>query len=150
MEPRRPLRVLLVEDDRVTALQVEITLTLARYDVIGVAPTAERAMRMAALLTIDLALVDVSLADGSSGIDAAREIYRLHGVRSLFVSAEPARCRAAKGPFALGCLAKPFDETELLIAIVLAERQVRGEPDGDAESRPRHRLPANLELYESV
>lgn len=147
IELRRPLRILLVEDERVTALQMEITLTLARHDVLGVAPTAERALRMAALLTLDLALVDISLADGSSGIDAAREIHRLYGVRSLFVTAEPARCREAKRPFALGCLTKPFDENELLVAIRMAEKRIRGERAAEPQEPPHRRLPGNLELY---
>jgi DNA-binding NarL/FixJ family response regulator len=55
---------------------------------------------MAAVGDPDVALMDIRLSQGSSGIEAAREIYARHGVRCIFLSGNlDEATRNAVGPY---------------------------------------------------
>ena len=64
------------------------------HEVCATAATASDALARATALKPDVAIMDIRLAKGSSGVDAARELYERHGLRCIFVSAnldEPTR-----------------------------------------------------------
>lgn len=70
-------RVLLVDDDPFTRMMLTTTLGTVRCDVVGDAPSAAIALRMAQALRPDAAVVDLDLGEGPTGIDLA------HGLRNL-------------------------------------------------------------------
>ena len=112
----RQRRVLIVEDDFLVAGEVEFVLAEAGFDVIGPAATAEDAVRLAAETKPDLVIMDVRLAGPSDGIEAATQIYRDLGIRSLFATAHSDSHTAARGKAAnpLGWVAKPYSPASLL------------------------------------
>jgi DNA-binding NarL/FixJ family response regulator len=57
------------------------------HTVCGTADSASGAIEEAADHRPDLALMDIRLANGSNGIDAARELHARHGLRCIFLSA---------------------------------------------------------------
>lgn len=59
-------RILVVEDDSLIAMMLEDMLLELDYEISGTAPGLEDAMRMAAALDFDAAILDVSLAGKSS------------------------------------------------------------------------------------
>jgi two-component system, response regulator PdtaR len=124
---RRPDRILVIEDDLLIATQIEITLTEAGFEVVGVAPTGEEALELAAKEPPDLAVVDISLAGDRDGVDTALELFRAHGVRCIFATAysdEEARQRAAPAtPF--GWLQKPYTMASLTDMVTKAADEVR-------------------------
>jgi two-component system, response regulator PdtaR len=67
------LRILIVEDEALIALELESLLQDDGHLPIGIAATAREAMALGELEP-DLALVDVHLADGPTGIDVARRL----------------------------------------------------------------------------
>jgi hypothetical protein len=71
-----PPRVLVVEDDFLIAMQTEIALTAAGFEVIGPATTAEEAVAMAGEAQPTLAVMDIRLASTRDGIDAAGNCTR--------------------------------------------------------------------------
>src|SRR5512133_1880280 len=71
-----PLRVLVVEDDFLIAMQTEIALTAAGFAVVGPAATAEEAVALAGEAQPVLAVMDIRLASTRDGIDAARQLYQ--------------------------------------------------------------------------
>ena len=111
--------VLLVEDDFLVGMEMETGLEDAGYDVAGIAATAEEAVELAARRRPALAVMDIRLAGDRDGIDAALEIYRTLGIRSIFASAHgdsQTRARAAAAR-PLGWVAKPYRVETLLKAV---------------------------------
>jgi DNA-binding response OmpR family regulator len=134
------MRILLVEDETLLAFTIDEALTHAGHTVVGLARDTTQAVQMAGLFAPPLALVDLTLARGTSGAEAAQEILRAYGVSSLFVSANPDKCRAASRDVgALGCLSKPFTSDELIEAVRVAESLIKGEA--------LENVPRNMELY---
>jgi len=66
------VNILLVEDEVLIAMEQQLYLETAGYNVTGPATTAQDALMMAGTRRHDLALVDVHLAHNSSGILVAR------------------------------------------------------------------------------
>ncbi|MCO6417133.1 response regulator [Siccirubricoccus sp. KC 17139] len=134
-----PLRILVIEDEALVALEIESFLTAAGHIVVGVAADGGSAARLARQATPqpDLALVDIRLANGSSGVQIAADFATL-GIPVLFVTGN---CPGTEDrSVALGCLSKPFTEGELVASVAAAEAVMRGRP------LPR-RLPSGLQLY---
>lgn len=135
-----PLRVLVIEDEALVALEIESFLFAAGHMVVGVAEDRASAAELAQRTEPrpDLALVDIRLANGASGLQVAADLAAL-GIAVLFVTGN---CPAERGQgLAVGCLHKPFTEGELLASVAAAEAVLRGQP------LPR-RLPSGLHLYD--
>jgi response regulator of citrate/malate metabolism len=144
------LTVLVVDDDfRVANMHAEVVNTLPGFTVTATANTlqgARKALWEAA--TVDLALVDVYLPDGS-GIDFVRELQ----IDSMVLTAatEAVTVRAAMSAGALSYLVKPFATTELAARLagyaryrkILAGRNLSsGDVDAALEAlRPRVAAP---------
>jgi two-component system, response regulator PdtaR len=125
-QARRPDRILVIEDDLLIATQIEITLTEAGFEVVGIAPTGEEALELAAKDPPDLAVVDISLAGDRDGVDTALELFRSHGVRCIFATAysdDEARQRAAPA-VPLGWLPKPYSMASLTEMVRTAADEV--------------------------
>ena len=69
-----PLRVLIVEDERLIAMQLEDDIADAGHEVVGSAMCSKEARRLAERTRPDLSLVDIHLADGPTGVDLVRHI----------------------------------------------------------------------------
>ena len=81
------MRILIVEDDAIIAMYLAMLIADFGHTVCGTADSASGAMDQAADRRPDLGLMDIRLANGSSGIDAARELHARHGLRCIFLSA---------------------------------------------------------------
>ena len=126
MRPTDSPCILLVEDDFLVGLEVEAGLEEAGYEVAGVATTAEEALELAESRRPALVVMDIRLASERDGIDAALEIFRTLGIRSLFASAHvDAQVRArAEAARPLGWVAKPYRVETLLAAVGEALNEV--------------------------
>lgn len=117
--------VLLVEDDFLVGMEMETGLEEAGFDVAGIAATAEDAIALAAERRPALVVMDIRLAGERDGVDAAIEIYRTLGIRSIFASAHGDRQTRARAEAAqpLGWVAKPYRVETLVKAV---EEALRG------------------------
>lgn len=130
------LRLLVIEDEALVAMLIEDALALAGHEVVGVADTGADALRIAGEREIDLALCDVRLAAGDSGVAVAHQLAA-RGVPVMYLSGNcPA---AAEHPLVIGCVSKPFHTASLCAAVEAAYRAARGD-------RPE-RLPSGLTLF---
>ncbi len=107
---------LIVEDEIFVALDLERILTDAGYDVVAIA--ADRAEALNAASQCSFAFVDINLRDGPSGPAIARAIARDHGVRVIYVTANPAQI--GEGGPELGYVRKPFSQAQILAAAAIA------------------------------
>lgn len=133
------LNILLVEDEPVLAETVRQWIELnPLYRVTGVARDFASAVEAVEHRKPHIAIVDLRLADGVSGLRLAEKLVEL-GVQCLFTTGHPP---AEPLPsLALGCLVKPYTYDELVRAIRAAEDAVKGrEP-------VRPNPPHNLQIY---
>ena len=112
-------RVLVVEDDFLIAMQTEVALTAAGFEVVGPAATAEEAVALAGEAQPTLAVMDIRLASNRDGIDAARQLYEDFAIRCIFATAhDDAHTRGRAEPYApLGWLPKPYTMTSLVMLV---------------------------------
>jgi CheY-like chemotaxis protein len=82
-------RILIIEDEAVIAMDLSDLVTGAGHDVCAVEATASAAVAAANRERPDLVLADIQLADGSSGIDAVKEILSSFEVPVIFITAFP-------------------------------------------------------------
>jgi two-component system, response regulator PdtaR len=112
-------RILIVEDDYFVGALLEQHLRDAGFHVVGVAMTADEAVRFAERERPDLAVMDVRLAGVRDGIDAAIELRSRYNVPSLFATAHgdlATQTRAEKARPA-GWLTKPYS-AQLAVATI--------------------------------
>lgn len=115
-------RVLVVEDDFLIAMQTEVALIAAGFEVVGPAATAEDAVALAHEANPTLAVMDIRLASSRDGIDAARQLYQDLAIRCIFATAhDDAHTRGRAEPYApLGWLPKPYTMASLITVVAEA------------------------------
>jgi two-component system, response regulator PdtaR len=126
-DKQAPPRVLVVEDDFLIAMQTEVALTAAGFEVVGPATTAEEAVALAAEAQPALAVMDIRLASTRDGIDAARQLYQEFAIRCIFATAhDDAHTRGRAEPYApLGWLPKPYTMASLVAVVAAAVATLR-------------------------
>lgn len=110
-------RVLIIEDEPIIAMDLQNIVEGLGHSVVGVATTRDEALALAGSETADLVLADIQLADGSSGIDAVKDILADHDVPVVFVTAFPERLLTGERPEPTYLITKPF-QVEMLIATI--------------------------------
>lgn len=119
---KSPPRILIVEDEAITALDLVSELGRLGYDVCGTEDTADGAVAAVEREKPGLVLMDIRLKDNGDGIDVARRIAERHDTAVVFLTAhsdEETLGRALSvSPF--GYIVKPFRARELKVAVELA------------------------------
>jgi CheY-like chemotaxis protein len=104
------MKVLIVEDEVLIAMHLELLVSGFGHHVCAVTGSKSEAVAFAAAHLPDVALMDIRLADGGSGIDAAKEIYARHSIRCIFLSAnlDAAARNAVRGYEPVEFVGKPI------------------------------------------
>lgn len=115
-------QILVVEDERIIAKDIQNRLKRLGYFVPGVVSSGEEGLKAADLMRPDLALIDIRLKGTIDGIELAQQLRDRFEIPVVFLTAYadgPTVERAKKAePF--GYLIKPFDERELQTTIEMA------------------------------
>jgi two-component system, response regulator PdtaR len=127
---RGSVKILIVEDDALIALDLERQLVQLGNTVCGTASEEEGALSKAADHKPDLVLMDLTLAKGGSGQNVAAHLLREHGIRCIFVSANLSDdVRASLAPLQpFGFINKPISKGALKAALQSAEVAVASGP----------------------
>lgn len=122
--PSDALRILIVEDQFLIAKQLELIMTSAGHVVVGICDTREAACDLAKSEKPDIAFVDVSLADGSTGLEVATYITGHCAAHVVFTTANR---RRVPPDFcgAIGVVEKPFSRTGLVSVINYIAARIR-------------------------
>jgi CheY-like chemotaxis protein len=115
------LKVMVVEDEMLLALDLEDMLRDAGHTVVGQAADMQQALAIAedAQGRIDVAIMDINLARGSNGIETAAALRQRWNIPCLFVSGNlDERTRELAAPCEpVGFVGKPYSEREVLSSL---------------------------------
>ena len=111
-----PLTILLAEDDPEIAADLTESLGAAGHTVIGPFSTAEAAGAYAALVSVDVALLDINLEGPATGVALAGDLDRRFGVRTIFISGDVSAAAKHAGE-AAAVVTKPFTAGDVLRAL---------------------------------
>ena len=113
------LRVMIVEDQALLAMELELVLADSGCDVVGCAMDTASAFQIATRMRPDLALVDVNLLDGLTGPQIAQRLVAEFGCAVVFLTANLEQIPEGFAG-ALGAVSKPFDEATIHAVVVFA------------------------------
>jgi CheY-like chemotaxis protein/DNA-directed RNA polymerase specialized sigma24 family protein len=109
--------VLIIEDEPVIAADIEALVRELGHDVVDIAATRREAIDAITRKTPGLVLADIQLADGSSGIDAVKDILARFSVPVIFITAFPERLLTGERPEPTFLITKPFQPETVKAAI---------------------------------
>lgn len=115
-------RILVVEDERIVATDLQQRLNGMGYSVPVIASSSQDALRKAAETRPDLVLMDIGLEGFVDGIEVAGKLREMLGVPPIYLTAysDPATLARAKVTEPLGYIVKPFDDDTLGRTIEIA------------------------------
>ena len=109
--------VLIIEDEPVIAADIEALVRELGHRVLDVAATRTEAVSAVSQKTPGLVLADIQLADGSSGVDAVKDILARFNVPVIFITAFPERLLTGERPEPTFLTTKPFQPETVKAAI---------------------------------
>ena len=120
------LSILVVEDEALLRMQLVFMIEDAGHHVVATAASYKEAIEAIDQNAIDLALVDIHLLDGPTGLDVGRHLSTA-GTPFMFVTANGAR---VPDDFcgAWGVVDKPYGEGAIIRALDFVEAAVRNPP----------------------
>ena len=115
-------KILIVEDEKIIALDLQRRLERFGYTVVGMASEGEAAVELARQAEPDIVLMDILLAGGMDGIEAAGIIHWQMGLPVIFLTAfaDEKTLERAKEVEPYGYILKPLKERELYTTIDIA------------------------------
>lgn len=118
-------RILIIEDEALVAMELRFVLEDLGHKVVATVADAGAARDVAAETEVDLALVDIHLSDGPTGIVLGRDLADT-GVSVLFMTANPGMVRDGVAGV-IGVLSKPTDERAVQTSVDYALRRREGQ-----------------------
>jgi CheY-like chemotaxis protein len=109
--------VLIIEDEPVIAADIEALVKELGHTVVDIAATRSEAVDAVTRKSPGLVLADIQLADGSSGIDAVKDILTRYDVPVIFITAFPERLLTGERPEPTFLITKPFQPETVKAAI---------------------------------
>ena len=124
-EPRdekERLRILIVEDDRISSKDLQRTLERQGHTVVGISESGETALELASTESPDLALIDIRLRGEIDGIEAAKTLHDRGEVPVVFLTGYSSDevFERAREVHPAGYLRKPFSDGELSACLAAA------------------------------
>ena len=122
--------ILIVEDERIIACDLQKDLENFGYRVSGIASNGRDAMTLAQKAMPDLVIMDINIKGNVDGVDLAKEMQNRFNISVLYITGcgDQATIDRVKETNPAGFLLKPFSQTEVRAAVELAMGKARGVP----------------------
>jgi two-component system, response regulator PdtaR len=130
-------RILIVEDEPLTAFDNENFLGDAGYEIVATVDDLDEALRVLESDVVHLVLSDVRLRGDRTGIELATAAKE-RGVPTLFATG---LTYPNASQVAVGCVMKPYTERQLIKAIECVDRHLQGE---------KVKAPKGVELFIAI
>jgi CheY-like chemotaxis protein len=126
----RLAQILVVEDERIVAADLQRRLRRMGHTVLGTAVSGEEALEKAAALRPDVVLMDIKLRGAMSGLEAGESIRTQWQIPVVYMTAyaEAKGLAPAQGTQPALYICKPFDEQSVQAALTLALERHRPTP----------------------
>lgn len=113
-------RIVIIEDEPIIAADIEAIVADLGHSVVARAANRTEGVAAALAHRPDLVLADIRLADGSSGVDAVRDILAAFEVPAIFITAYPERLLTGVRPEPTFLVVKPFRAAAVQAAVARA------------------------------
>ncbi len=130
-------RILIVEDEPLTAFDNENILGDAGYEIVATVDDLDEALDVLDREEVHLVLSDLRLKKQQTGVALAKAAKE-RGVPTLFATGHS---YPGAANIAVGCLLKPYSERQLCKAIECVDRHIQGE---------KIKAPKGLELFITI
>ena len=119
---KKSLKILVVEDERIIAINLKESLESLGYTVPAIAASGEKAIEKATEFRPDLVLMDIWLKGNIDGIEAAQQIWEHLKIPTIYVTghSDQSTVERAKITAPFGYILKPVKEQALYVAIETA------------------------------
>jgi DNA-binding LytR/AlgR family response regulator len=124
----KPVQILIVEDEMIIAANISLQLTEMGYEVTGIIPRGEDALRHIKNNPPDIVLIDIQLKGVLDGIDTARKMQEYNpdpAIIYLTANADDANFNRAKSTHPYAFISKPFKKLDLQRSIELTINQLK-------------------------
>jgi CheY-like chemotaxis protein len=127
-------RILVVEDEAIIGMDIANTLRNIGHEVTDSVPSGERAIKSVKKNRPDIILMDIGLKGEMDGIQTAEQIRSQYSIPVIFLTAyaDEKTLERAKIAAPCGYLTKPFEETDLRIAIEVGLYRAKLESEREA------------------
>ena len=114
--------VLIVEDDEITALNLNISLQKQGYNVVAMCDNSLEAKSKIVSYNPDIVIIDISLQESNDGIELAKIIRKKYNIPFIFLTSyiDDDIISQAKLTEPYGYIVKPFDPASLHATIQMA------------------------------
>ena len=144
-------KVIIVEDDEITALNLNMSLQKHGYNVVAVYDNALQAKNKIAMHTPDVIIIDISLQESNDGIELAKTIKQKYDIPFIYLTSysDDDIISQAKLTEPYGYIVKPFDPGSLhaTIQMALFKYQMENERKEDINSLKVDKLNLEKLLY---
>ncbi len=120
VNPLAGKRVIIVEDEGITQMQLRRVLNLAGLKVVGFALNGEDGVTITLQERPDIVLMDITMPGNINGIEALRRIRAEFSVCAVMLTAYAEYRQEAEAAGACGYIIKPIDSTTLIPQLVQA------------------------------
>lgn len=136
------IKILVVEDEPIVALDLATGLETAGYQVAGIATNSRDAKSLFLNNSIDITLMDIHLKGDKDGVDTVRELMEIRPTPVIYLTAftDPKTINRVKETYPAAFLTKPYRIDNVLVAIELALHKFAAGPGvpapGDENKEP--------------
>jgi DNA-binding LytR/AlgR family response regulator len=114
--------VFILEDEFIVLKDIQASLKKLGYNIVGSAPSGEKALELLEEVTPDIVLMDIMLKGKMNGIETAQIVKDKYAIPVIYLTAyaEEATLNLAKVTEPYGYILKPFKEIDLHTSIEMA------------------------------
>ncbi|TBN06391.1 response regulator transcription factor [Hyunsoonleella flava] len=137
-------KILIVEDEMIIAANISLQLTELGYEVTGIVPRGEDALKQIEANKPDILLLDINLKGALDGIETAKAMQKNNNIPIIYLTAnvDDAHFNRAKTTHPYGFITKPFKKLDLQRTIELTISQIASET-----KEPDHAEQQNSESF---
>lgn len=116
------VKIMIVEDETIVALDLSMRLQKEGYEVVGIAASSDDAVALFTEQKPDLVLMDINIKGKKDGIETAKELKKIQEVPLIFLTAfsQNEYVNRAKAVNPSAYLVKPFNNDSLHTSIQIA------------------------------
>lgn len=138
-----PIKLLIVEDDMIIGAKISMQLTNLQYEVTGLVPRGEEAIKHISEYPPDIVLLDINLKGTLDGIETAKAMQKIADIPIIYVTAntDEATFNRAKETRPFAFISKPIKNLDLQRAIELTISRMAELKTPKEEHEPSEDIP---------